>query len=408
MNEENNQSMQNKGTDPIQQMLSDYRNRQTENKKKSSSEILAKYFTPRKPKETFRILPKQPHQKHYWGDEVYFHVVTTNMQGGKKRHGTKIYCLAHNEPKVPKLDNEGNPVLDPRGNPIMVQPRCPLCEKSKEMLKQQDNSIKGKKEAELTPDEKKIYDNNKKIFIESKKWEAKKFYVVRGIDKGAEKDGVKFWRFKHNFKNQGVLEKLMVPLEEYYLQYGKDFSSPTDGCDLSISTAKNKFNNIEYTDVTAITARQPSPLHNDPIIVDQWLNDPITWREVYKPKKAPNITPETYMEMVAVGIDPYFDKTDSNNMHWVFPNNPELQELANTRNADLDADSDDNNGSPNYSMNEANNQNVGNIQENAVSFGGNQTAQPTPEPVPKQPEPASEPVQPQQENAQEQPSEDVD
>jgi hypothetical protein len=42
--------------------------------------------------------------------------------------------------------------------------------------------------------------------------------------------------------------------------------------------------------------------------------------------------------MLAEGNDPYWDDTDSNNKKWVFPGRPDLQEKANTRNADLDAD----------------------------------------------------------------------
>ncbi len=35
------------------------------------------------------------------------------------------------------------------------------------------------------------------------------FYIVRVIDRDNEQDGVKFWRFKHNYKNEGILDKIL-------------------------------------------------------------------------------------------------------------------------------------------------------------------------------------------------------
>jgi len=41
--------------------------------------------------------------------------------------------------------------------------------------------------------------------------------------------------------------------------------------------------------------------------------------------------------MVANGTNPYWDETDANNKHWVFPGRPDLEEVANTRKANLDS-----------------------------------------------------------------------
>ena len=35
------------------------------------------------------------------------------------------------------------------------------------------------------------------------------FYIVKVIDRDNEQDGVKFWRFKHNYKQEGVLDKIL-------------------------------------------------------------------------------------------------------------------------------------------------------------------------------------------------------
>jgi hypothetical protein len=322
----------------LKKMFSDYQNKQKQTKRRTSEEILAKYFVPRKTKEIFRILPPKAGKKHI--EEAFFHVITTNTSGGKKKHGTVIYCPAHNDPKVDKLDKDGNVVLDSNNMPVKVPAPCPLCDKAKKLLAQQNPALKGKKKENLNPDELKIYEKNKEIFTEANKWEAKKFYIVRGIDKGAEKDGVKFWRFKHNFKNQGTLDKLLPILEEYMTINQADFADAKTGTDLSITMADSEFNNHVYKTISAISFRGKSPLHADRIVAEQWLNDDITWRYVFLPKKAPNITPLDYLHMAVAGTTPYWDDTDANNKHWVFPGRPDLEEAANTRTRNLDADED--------------------------------------------------------------------
>lgn len=338
----------NEGTNPqggnlseLKKMFSDFQKKQSQsNKRKSREDLLAKYFVPRKTKETFRILPPKPGKKHI--EEAFFHVVTTNTAGGKKKHGTIIYCPAHNDPRVPKMGVDGKPVLDQNGNPILVPAPCPLCAKHKRELAKQDPSLKGIKKENMNDAQKKIKAKNDENYMEAIKWEAKKFYIVRGIDKGAEKDGVKFWRFKHNYKNQGTLDKLLPILEDYMSTQQADFSDPQTGTDLNIIMTDSEFNGRVYKAISAITARGKSPLSQDPIVMRQWLDDNVTWRDVFMPKKAPNITPFEFLEMVASGTSPYWDDSDANNKHWVFPNRPDLEEAANTRNRNLDADDDDN------------------------------------------------------------------
>ena len=337
----------NDGTNPqggnlseLKKMFSDYQKKQAQGStKKSREDILAKYFVPRKTKELFRILPPKAGKKHI--EEAFFHVVTTNGPGGKKKHGTVIYCPAHNDPKVPKIGADGKPVLDQNGNAILVPAPCPLCAKHKKEIAKQDPSLKGIKKENMNDAQKAIKAKNDEIYKEAIKWEAKKFYIVRGVDKGAEKDGVKFWRFKHNYKNQGTLDKLLPILEEFMSSQQADFSDAQNGCDLSITMADSEFNGHTYKAISAISARGKSPLSSDPIVARQWLEDDITWRDVFKPKQAPNVSPYEYLEMVAKGASPYWDDTDANNKHWVFPGRPDLEEAANTRNRNLDSDDEE-------------------------------------------------------------------
>jgi len=336
-----NQKQTGEDLSQLKSMFADYQKKQTASTtRKSREDILAKYFVPRASKETFRILPPKPGRKYI--EEAFFHVVPTNIAGGKVKHNTVIYCPAHNDPKVPKLGPDGNPVTDDNGAPLLVPAPCPLCAKHKEMLSKQDPSLKGIKKENMTDAQKAIKANNDEIYKNAIKWEAKKFYIVRGIDKGKEKDGVKFWRFKHNYKNQGTLDKLLPVLEDYMTNQQADFSSAENGTDLNIIMTDAEWNKHVYKQISAITAKGKSPLHVDPIVAQSWLDDDVTWRDVFKPKQAPNMPPYEFLEAVANGTNPYWDDTDQNNKKWVFPGRPDLEEKANTRTMNLDSDDNQN------------------------------------------------------------------
>ena len=360
-------------------MFNDYQEKQAQSTNRTSRQnILAKYFVPRNTKEIFRILPPKPGRKHI--GEAFFHPVTVNAAGGKLKHGKVIYCPAHNDPKVPKLDTSGQPMVDNvSGKAIKVFAPCPLCAKYKTELEKQDRSLKGIKKENMTPQQLEIKVKNDAIYKEAVKWEAKKFYIVRGIDKGQEKDGVKFWRFKHNFKNQGTLDKLLPILQDYFATQVADFSDPVNGTDLSITMTDAEFNKHVYKQISAITARGKSPLHGDPLISQSWLDDDITWRDVFKPTQAPGMPPYEFLEAVANGTSPYWDDTDANNKRWVFPGRPDLEEAANTRTRTFDNDNDknfeqasdlvDNNIEPKVSVSNITAADVGTYKETATDVG---------------------------------------
>lgn len=346
------------GSEDLQGMYAAYKKQKEVKKRLSKEEILAKYFTPRRDREIFRALPpinrdpSVPMIDRYF-EKAYFHEV----KAGKKFK--KVSCPAHNDPSVQALDKEtGKPAIDQNGNPVMVRPSCPLCKKAKTLLATQDRSIlaktKGKKKEELektlTTEELRIVQKNKDIYTEASKIEAKKYYVLRGIDRGAEKDGVKFWRFKHNFKNQGTYDKLMAITEDYSLQTG-DFTDINKGTDFSIVVIDAQIPGKSYTyrDISAIIPRGPSKLSNDPITEKQWLEDKTKWRDVFKPITAPKIDAHKFLELAAedlkdasgkvIGTNaPYYDDTDGNNKRWVIPNHPDLEAEANRRDENLNAE----------------------------------------------------------------------
>jgi hypothetical protein len=196
----------------------------------------------------------------------------------------------------------------------------------------------------------KKFEDNRIILSKAGKFEAKKYYIIRGIDRGAEKDGVKFWRFKQNFKSQGVHDKLWKPIiHSYYKETGKLYNDPQHGIDLLISVVDNEYNGSTYRDVSAINPRRTSsPLHTDPLILKQWLEDKTTWRDVFKPKKAPGIDETKFLELASEEREPNqkFDMRntpyyDEEMKKWIFPNHPDLEEKANTRDRNLDSDDSD-------------------------------------------------------------------
>ena len=301
--------------------------------KLSSEELKKKYFKLQNSKETFRVLPKRKNQKSVF-ETAFFHEVTMLTSGGKKQHGVKIYCPAHNSPKIQKLDAHGNPVFDEQGKPVMIPQPCPLCAKAAAIESKIDPNLKYKKKDELTPDQQKAREDINK---EASKWKAKEFAIVKGIDRGMEKDGPKFWRFKiDNYRKQGPLDKLMPIITAYTETTQHGYYNAENGTDFLIMTVDSEFNGLTYKSISAVIAKGSSPLHSDPVVAAQWINDPLTWRDVFKPKSAPNVTEFDVLTMIANGSNPYWDTTDEKNKHWIFPGRPDLEELANTRNQDLD------------------------------------------------------------------------
>lgn len=132
----------------------------------------------------------------------------------------------------------------------------------------------------------------------AKDYYAKKFYIVKVIDRDNEQDGPKFWRFKHNGKNEGILDKI-VPI----IKNKGNIMSATDGRDLTLALtlSKNPKTGKEYTTITSIIPEDKSPLHEDASIAKEWMNDPLTWEDVYSKK------PEDYLEIVAKGEIPKWD-----------------------------------------------------------------------------------------------------
>ena len=203
---------------------------------------------------TVRILPpkKGVHPVNKEGDtpfdEGHWHSIKV---GGKWR---KIYCRKHN-------DGE----------------HCPLCEVADELFKSWKETG-NKTDKELAT-----------------QYSAKKFYLTRIIDRANEGDGVKFWRFPHNYKGEGALDKI-IPL---FTKRG-DITDMREGRDITLMLGRD---NKNYVKITSIMAEDASVL-TDPKSpqAKEWTSESTTWKDVYKPQ------PLDYVQLIADGETPVWDK----------------------------------------------------------------------------------------------------
>jgi hypothetical protein len=216
--------------------------------KVSNEERLKKYFTEKlrqgqkSAEKTFRILPSNDPTKSPFV-EVYYHEMNVN---GKYE---KIHCT--------KLNDGGD---------------CKLCD-AKDALYE---------------------DGSKKAKAMASSYTARKYYVVKGIDRDNEDHGVKFWRFKHKYTGDGVMDKL-IPI----LKKRGNIMDPREGRDIVITTTRN---DKGWSVVTSIMAEDPSVL-TDPKSPEakEWMSNEETWRDVY------SVKPVEFVNIVAEQKTPVWD-----------------------------------------------------------------------------------------------------
>jgi hypothetical protein len=217
------------------------------NKAKPRKEVdLTKYFTTALPKgkltdkKKFRIIPAEDGHSPFV--EVWFHNVQINGEW------KKLYCPEK---------NAGDP--------------CPFCEVASEL----DKST-SKEEKDL-----------------AKTYKPKKFYVVKGIERGKEDEGVKFWRFPHNYKGAGVFDKMIAVFSEK-----GNISDAKEGRDLIIHIGKDDRGN---SIVSSILHDDKEPLGTEEQM-NEWISDTMTWEDVFSKRDY------DYLSKVARGENPYEKK----------------------------------------------------------------------------------------------------
>ncbi len=240
-------------TNPLDAILAQYEQSQkssTNTNKMSQDERMKKYFAAllkdneKQGQKRLRILPTNDGSSPF--KEVWFHEIQVD---GKWQ---KFYDPGKN-------DNE----------------RSPLSEVHEELM------VTGR-------------DADKEL---AKQYKPRKFYIVKLIDRDNEQDGVKFWRFKHNYKNEGILDKL-IPI----FRAKGDVTDPEKGRDIILEMTKAKTpKGATYTVIQTIMYDDPAPIHSDKSKADSWVNDELGWADVYSKK------PVEYLESIAKGETPRWD-----------------------------------------------------------------------------------------------------
>jgi|TARA_R110000744_G_scaffold75660_2_gene150360 hypothetical protein len=234
------------------------KNKQTTSSKPrmSDEDRLKQYFTIALPKgvkqgeKRIRILPTTDGSSPF--KEVFFH--NTQVQG----RWMKIYD--------PGKDSTGKPTGD----------RSPLNEVEEALRLAGDEQSK-----EL-----------------ARSYRSQKFYIVKVVDRDKEEDGVKFWRFKHNWKGDGPIDKI-IPI---WRNKG-DVTDVNEGRDLILilQAVPLPGGRGEYTTVSSVMYEDPGTLSKDPAQAKEWTSDEKTWKDVYSQK------PVEYLEAISKGLDPVWD-----------------------------------------------------------------------------------------------------
>ena len=131
----------------------------------------------------------------------------------------------------------------------------------------------------------------------AKKYSPRMMYVVKIIDRDKPQEGVKFWRFNHNYKKDGVLDKIMGAIKTAE----HDITHPETGRDLSLDIQRDPTNGIPGVK-SVNNVMQQTPLSDDPEQMKAWLEDKRTWRDVYSTRTY------DYLAIVVGGETPMWDK----------------------------------------------------------------------------------------------------
>lgn len=131
----------------------------------------------------------------------------------------------------------------------------------------------------------------------AKTYNAKKMYVVKVIDRENEEEGVKFWRFNHDYRNTGTYDKIYSVITA--LKKDRDITSATAGRDLTISISRDMNNKPQ---IVSINAQDSGPLTEDAAKLAAWTSDARTWEDVYAVK------PYDFLEIIVKGGVPAWDK----------------------------------------------------------------------------------------------------
>lgn len=240
-----------------------------------------------------RTEKKQFTPKVEYNQKNYF--TPTNMEKGVNTIKRRVRILPTKDGSSPfvevnvhkkKLDGSKTPSTYICPNYMNGSP-CPFCEVHSE-TEELINENKGNQFVVINESTRMTIDELKEIAKENK---AKLTYVVKVIDRDNEADGVKFWRFNHDWTQKGIWDKIM--------SLASDKESDLTDRDLTLTVTRDQ---MGIPVVISITDKDPSPLNHDNEVAESWLNDERTWRDVYGVKSY------DYLTIAAGGTTPQWNK----------------------------------------------------------------------------------------------------
>jgi hypothetical protein len=129
----------------------------------------------------------------------------------------------------------------------------------------------------------------------AKKYGARMMYVVKVIDRDKPEEGVKFWRFNHDYRKEGIYDKIIGIISAIK----QDITHPETGRDLVLTINRNQ-NNVPV--VSSVAYLDRSPLSEDQEQANEWLVDSRTWEDVY------SVRSYDYLAIIVKGGIPVWDK----------------------------------------------------------------------------------------------------
>ena len=129
----------------------------------------------------------------------------------------------------------------------------------------------------------------------AKQYSARQFYVAKVIDRDRENEGVKFWRFKHNYKKQGVMDKIMAAI----VAVNHNVTDTENGRDLNVVIVRDGQSSVVQSVSYPL---ETSLLSSNSEKVKEWTEDTRTWEDVY------SLRNYDYLKIIVKGDTPVWDK----------------------------------------------------------------------------------------------------
>ena len=148
----------------------------------------------------------------------------------------------------------------------------------------------------------------------AKKFGSRKMYVLRVIDRDHEDDGIKFWRFNHDYRNQGTFDKLISIIKRR-----GNVTDLVTGRDIIIDMQRDQ---MGKTIISGIIDADPLAASEDASTVEAWMADTRTWEDVY------SIKGYDYLEIIVKGGEPTWSTTENGWVDKLTAEDTDTKELA--------------------------------------------------------------------------------